>query len=73
MDMSHTAALVLRTRELTHFVYELDKTAEDSDAIIKSCQMQDFQLYFTDTVFYVSLYAAFHLYSPGMPRGSGSP
>lgn len=34
MDMSHTASLVLRTRELTNFVYELDKTTEDGDAIV---------------------------------------
>jgi len=39
MDMSHTASLVLETRELTHFIYELDKTTEDSDARIKSWLM----------------------------------
>ena len=39
MDMSHTASLVLRTSKLTHFIYELDKTTEDSDAIIKSWLM----------------------------------
>lgn len=39
MDMSHTASLVLRIKELTHFIYELDKTTEDSDAMIKSWLM----------------------------------
>lgn len=35
MDVSHMASLVLRTRGLTHFIYELAKAREDSDAIIK--------------------------------------